>query len=239
MSALPSPEPAPDASESDAPGSASPEPDRRPDAKPVRRRMSGPARRRRIEDAALAVFSAKGYGAASMAEIAEAAGVTRSVLYEHFATKRVLFLTVLGTQNAALVAHMGAAITGRGGRRTRMRATVAAYFDFAEANPTARRLLFDQTDEGDAELAAVRWGIRQTRTRAVMAMMAHDTERAGLDPRSPEAEVLIELLISSLDGVAQWWAHHPDTPRATLETMAADVLWNGLERLNPRRMPPA
>ncbi|MGR7002738.1 TetR/AcrR family transcriptional regulator [Yinghuangia aomiensis] len=73
--------------------------------------MSGPARRRRIEDAALAVFSAKGYGAASMGEIAEAAGVTRSVLYEHFATKRVLFLTVLGTQNAALVAHMGTAIT--------------------------------------------------------------------------------------------------------------------------------
>ncbi|NUP30712.1 MAG: TetR/AcrR family transcriptional regulator [Streptomycetaceae bacterium] len=199
--------------------------------------MSGPARRRRIEDAALAVFSAKGYGAASMGEIAEAAGVTRSVLYEHFATKRVLFLTVLGTQNAALVAHMGAAITGRGGRRTRMRATVAAYFDFAEANPTARRLLFDQTDEGDPELSAVRWGIRQTRTRAVMAMMAHDTERAGLDPRSPDAEVLIELLISSLDGVAQWWAHHPDTPRATLETMAADVLWSGLEGLNPRRDP--
>ncbi|MGR7002739.1 hypothetical protein ACU686_40115 [Yinghuangia aomiensis] len=104
-----------------------------------------------------------------------------------------------------------------------MRATVAAYFDFAEANLTARRLLFDQTDEGDPELSAVRWGIRQTRTRAVMAMMAHDTERAGLDPQSPDAEVLIELLISSLDGVAQWWAHHPDTPRATLETMAADV----------------
>ena len=58
----------------------------------VRRRLSGPARRQRIEAAAVEVFAERGYDATSVGEIATAAGVTRTVLYDHFRSKRELYL---------------------------------------------------------------------------------------------------------------------------------------------------
>ncbi|MFC4620601.1 TetR family transcriptional regulator, partial [Camelliibacillus cellulosilyticus] len=65
-------------------------------------------RHARITEGALTVFAARGYHATAMEEIATAAGVTRSVLYDHFPSKRVLLITVLQEQNALLVEHVGA-----------------------------------------------------------------------------------------------------------------------------------
>ncbi|WP_377323385.1 TetR/AcrR family transcriptional regulator [Pimelobacter simplex] len=109
----------------------------------VRRRLTAPARRERIEAAAVEVFAGRGYDAASVGAIAAAAGVSRTVLYDHFRDKRALYLHVLGTENAAMLAEVGAGITGAGAGRARMRATVAAYLSFAQQRPAARRLLVD------------------------------------------------------------------------------------------------
>ncbi|MFD2357349.1 TetR/AcrR family transcriptional regulator [Nonomuraea ferruginea] len=97
-----------------------------------KKRMRGSARRARITEAALEVFAARGYHATAMEEIAAAAGVTRSVLYDHFPSKRVLLITVLQEQNARLVEHIGARITGTGSPGRRLRATLDAYFSFSE-----------------------------------------------------------------------------------------------------------
>lgn len=194
-------------------------------------RLSAPARRARIIEAALAVFAAKGYQATAMSEIGAAAGVTRSVLYDHFPNKRVLLLTVMQERNAALVEYVGSRITGAGSDEDRMRATIDAYFSFAEAQPAARRLLFDRIDEDDAEIRAVRWGIRESRTRAVTVLLARDVRRLGLVPDSPATEGAVELLIAGLDGMAQWWERHRDVPRKDLVAAAMRVLWTGIGHL--------
>jgi AcrR family transcriptional regulator len=193
-----------------------------------RSRLRAPARRVKIVQAALDVLAATGYHATSMSTIASAAGVTRSVLYDHFPNKRVLLLAVLQEQNAALIEHVGGRITGTGTPEERMRATIDAYFSFAESRPAARRLLFDRTDEDDAEIQTVRLGIRESRTRAVAALLAPDLRRIGLDPDSPTAEAMVELLITGLDGMAQWWARHREVPRAELVSAAMRLLWHGL-----------
>lgn len=193
--------------------------------------MRGSARRARITEAALTVFATRGYHATAMEEIATAAGVTRSVLYDHFPSKRVLLITVLQEQNALLVEHIGARITGSGSPGRRLRATLDAYFSFAEHRPLARRLLFDHTDENDPEIKAVRWGIRETRTRAVAIMLARDLSRLGFDAESEIAQAVVELLLSSTDGLAQWWARHPAVPREELVNAAMRILWNGLSQV--------
>jgi AcrR family transcriptional regulator len=191
-------------------------------------RMKGPERRARILDAALEVFAAKGYQATVLGDIAKAAGVTRSVLYDHFPNKRVLLLTVMQDRNAALLEYVGSRITGQGSAEDRMRATIEAYFSFAEQFPQARRLLFDRIDEDDAEIRTVRWGIREARTRAVMVLLAPDVRKLGLEPEAPATEATVELLIAGLDGMAQWWERHKDVPREDLVTTAMQVLWTGL-----------
>lgn len=197
----------------------------------LKKRMPGSARRARIVEAALEVFAARGYHASAMEEIGVAAGVTRSVLYDHFPSKRVLMITVMQEQNALLVEHVGARITGTGSPGRRLRATLDAYFSFAEDRPAARRLLFDHTDEDDPEIKAVRWGIRETRTRSVAVMLGRDLRRLGLDPETEIAQAVVELLISGTDGLAQWWSRHPGVPREQLVEAAMRVFWNGLSQV--------
>ncbi|MFG2250724.1 TetR/AcrR family transcriptional regulator [Spirillospora sp. NPDC048823] len=196
---------------------------------PPKTRMRGPARRAVITEAALGIFASKGYHGASLGEIASAAGVARTVVYDHFPSKRVLLLAVMQEQNAALVEYVGARITGVGPARERMRSTTDAYFGFAQSKPAARRLLFDRIDEDDPEIRTVRRGIREARTQAVTVLLGGDIRaRVGLDPQEPIAEAMVELLIAGLDGVAQWWEHHPEMPRSVLVEGAMRLLWTGL-----------
>ncbi|SEG08456.1 DNA-binding transcriptional regulator, AcrR family [Thermomonospora echinospora] len=191
-------------------------------------RMRAPARRALITAAALKIFAGKGYHATSLGEIAAAAGVARTVLYDHFPSKRVLLLAVMQEQNAALVEYVGSRITGSGSAEERMRSTIDAYFSFAQSKPDARKLLFDRTDEDDPEIRTVRQGIRESRTRAVTALLAGDMRSVGVDPGEPIAEAMVELIITGLDGVAQWWGRNPQMPRSVLVEGAMRLLWTGL-----------
>ncbi|MEU8802139.1 TetR/AcrR family transcriptional regulator [Spirillospora sp. NPDC048819] len=191
-------------------------------------RLRAPERRALIMAAALKIFAEKGYHGVSLGEIAAAAGVARTVLYDHFPSKRVLLLAVMQAENAALVEHVGSRITGAGSAEDRMRSTIDAYFSFAQSRPDARRLLFDRTDENDAEIRIVREGIRESRTHAVTALLAEDIRAVGVTPGDPIADAMVELIISGLDGVAHWWEDQPDMPRATLVEGAMRLLWAGL-----------
>ena len=55
-------------------------------------RLPAAERRQQLLDVAVATFSEQGYRNTSMNDIAEAAGVTKPVLYQHFPSKRELFL---------------------------------------------------------------------------------------------------------------------------------------------------
>src|SRR5437764_485619 len=58
-------------------------------------RLPAVQRRRQLLDVSLEVFAGRGFHAASMAEVAQAAGVTKPVLYQHFGSKRELYLELL------------------------------------------------------------------------------------------------------------------------------------------------
>ncbi|WP_418059521.1 TetR/AcrR family transcriptional regulator [Pimelobacter simplex] len=197
----------------------------------VRRRLTASARRERIEAAAVEVFAERGYDAASVGEIAAAAGVSRTVLYDHFRDKRALYLHVLGTENAAMLAEVGTGITGAGAGRARMRATVAAYLSFAQQRPAARRLLVDPIPTGDPGLDQAVHAFRTARTQAVATMLGPDLSRAGLAAGTTSAAVVVELLITGVDGVARWWQEHPAASLDEVTDVAAQLLWNGLPRV--------
>lgn len=197
----------------------------------VRRRMSAPARRERIEAAAIEVFAERGYDATTLGDIAGAAGVTRTVLYDHFRSKRELYLHVLGTQNTAMLAEVGSGITGSGPGRERLRSTIAAYLSFAHHRPAARRLLVDPIPPGDPDLEQVLDAIRTARTQAVAAMLAPDLALSGVPAGSTDAAVVVELLITGTDGAARWWRGHPEATLDEVTDIVARLLWNGLPRM--------
>jgi AcrR family transcriptional regulator len=193
-----------------------------------KQRMPAAARRERIVDAALEEFASGGYAGTSMGAIAERAGITRAVLYDHFDSKEALYLALLEERNAAFLTHVAARITGVGGPRERMRETIDTVFAFAESEPASWRLLFAGDISGEGEPARARLQVHTELVGAVAALLAADAQAAGIDPGAREA--MVEMLIAALRGAVDWRARNPGAERGPVVDAAMELLWRGLGR---------
>src|SRR5688500_3047478 len=106
-------------------------------------RLPRPARRAQLLRAALEVFVAQGYHATLMDDIAERAGVSKPVLYQHFPSKLELYLALLDQHVDDLVRQVRAALESTTDNRLRVRASITAYFDFVDREGAAYRLVFE------------------------------------------------------------------------------------------------
>ena len=87
-------------------------------------RMPRGERRAKLLDAANEVFTSRGYHAAAMDDIAEAAGVSKPVLYQHFSSKLDLYLGPPGQQLRTLVDVVREALASTDDNADRVVATV-------------------------------------------------------------------------------------------------------------------
>src|SRR5207247_3126255 len=115
-------------------------------------RLPRSARRKQLLAAAQEVFVAQGYHGAAMDDIAERAGVSKPVLYQHFPGKLELYLALIDAHTDALVATIRNALAATDDNQERVHAVLAAYFDFIDgatgSGPGAFRLIFE-TDLGN------------------------------------------------------------------------------------------
>src|SRR6185503_16678650 len=102
---------------------------------------------------ALGLFAERGFHPTSMHEIAEAAGVTKPVLYQHFGSKRELYLELLEDVGGQLRDAIGKATSGAGGPRQQVEAGFAAYFHFVHRQQAAFQILFGGGSRRDEEFA--------------------------------------------------------------------------------------
>src|SRR5690554_7872818 len=106
-------------------------------------RLPRSARRRQLLAAAQEVFVAQGYHATAMDEIAERAGVSKPVLYQHFPGKLELYIALLETNVEQLVAEVTKAMTSTSDNKQRVYNAVAAYYDFVSSDSGAFRMVFE------------------------------------------------------------------------------------------------
>ena len=106
-------------------------------------RMPRSERRAQLLDAAQAVFVQSGYHAAAMDEIADRAGVSKPVLYQHFPGKLDLYLALLDKHCDTLESLVRAALEVGGDNEVRVERTVAAYFQFVTSAGAAFRMVFE------------------------------------------------------------------------------------------------
>lgn len=195
-----------------------------------RRRLSATARRALILEAGLETFAANGHGSTSMTEIAEAAGVTRAVLYDYFSSKKALFLALLEEQNGIFLGYVAAQIAGEGTAEERMRSTMDAVFRFAEQSPAAWTVLFGNATHGDPEIDAAWRQVFDGRVHTVAALLAADARAAGIDPDGGTFTVMVEMLIAALVGAVEAGRHVRGTTREDLLEAGTALLWRGLSR---------
>ena len=182
------------------------------------------ARRNQLLGAAQEVFVAQGYHAAAMDDIAERAGVSKPVLYQHFPGKLELYLALLDQHCNFLVDAVRAALESTTDNKQRVTATVDAYFAFVEHESGAFRLVFesDLTNE-----RAVRDRVAQAELDCANLISAVIAEDTGL---SPDESMLLAV---GLTGTAQisaryWLASGSPVPRDVAAQLVGQLSWRGI-----------
>ncbi|MFM8946311.1 MAG: TetR/AcrR family transcriptional regulator [Actinomycetota bacterium] len=116
-------------------------------------RLPAPERREQLLSVALTVFARHGYHDTSMNEVAEAAGITKPVLYQHFASKRELFLDVIEEAGRRMISAITTQATTDTDGRRRTELGFRAYFTWVAEDHDAFMLLFGSGSRRDAEFA--------------------------------------------------------------------------------------
>jgi AcrR family transcriptional regulator len=138
-------------------------------------RLPRSARRLQLLRAARDVFVAQGFHAAAMDDIADRAGVSKPVLYQHFPGKRELYLALLEDQVEQLSRRVGEALAATEDNRARVQGAVGAYFDFVGADGEAFRLVFESDLRNDDEVRAVVDRGTRACVEAIAEVIAGDT----------------------------------------------------------------
>lgn len=111
--------------------------------KPRGGRLPRRARRTQLLGAALEVFVAQGYHAAAMDDIAEKAGVSKPVLYQHFPGKLELYLALLDQSCDEIIGNAERALASTDDNKQRVGAAVAAFYEYVDHDAGAFRLVFE------------------------------------------------------------------------------------------------
>src|SRR5580658_2647217 len=171
-----------------------------PHAKTASSRMPRPARRLQLLGAARDVFVSQGYHAAAMDEIAERAGVSKPVLYQHFPGKLELYLALLDESRDALIDTVRTALISTTDNKQRVAATFVAFFDFVSGAGEAFRLVFE-SDLGNEP--AVRERLDATMNACADMVSRVIREDAGI--KDDEAHLLGMALVGMANVTARYW----------------------------------
>jgi AcrR family transcriptional regulator len=185
-------------------------------------RLPAEQRRTQLLSVAVQVFGERGFHATSMDEVAEAAGVTKPVLYQHFPSKRALYRELLDDVDAQLVARLVEATAGAASLRERVEAGFAAYFRFVAENRAAFRLLFGASVRNDPEFAVVA-------ERAIDHIAALIADLIEIDAPAGHRRVLAHAIVGMAEATSRRLTNDdaeddPDRLAAWLSEMA----WFGL-----------
>ena len=191
-------------------------------------RLPAAERRQQLLDVALEVFSRKGFHEASMNDIADAAGVTKPVLYQHFGSKRELYLELLREMGDQLRTAVGKATASAPGPRQQVEAGFEAYFRWVTKNRGGFHVLFAGDTRRDREFVAEVLKVETEIADAIAQLIVVD----GL---SVERRRLLAYGIVGISETTSrhWLADDLDLGPAELAAQVAELAWAGLRGLRP------
>ena len=187
-------------------------------------RLPRRARRAQLLESALEVFVAQGYHAAAMDEIAERAGVSKPVLYQHFPGKLELYLALVDEHAEKLVTSVREALESTTDNRLRVERSLRAYFDFVNDPSGAHQLVLESDLRSEP---AVRERIEAAFAQCVRAIAATIVADTGLP--QDEADLLAVGLMGLAETCSRWWLVNGGAVTAERAIEAtAELAWHGI-----------
>jgi AcrR family transcriptional regulator len=191
-----------------------------------RRRLSKEARRAKLLAAAEEVFGEVGYSGATMELVAARDGVTRSLLYEHFASIDEIYLECHRAAREEMQRRLLEAAASAGpGLEDQLRAGLFAYFGYVGERPQRFRLLYGPGGPG-GPLAEQTAELRFDSAEQIAAVFA------ATAPQIPEDETVAaaHIISGAAEQLARWWRRNPETPVEVLVEWVMTAIWGGVQR---------
>lgn len=192
-------------------------------------RLPAEERRQQLLDVAVDVFARKGYHAASMNDVAEAAGVTKPVLYQHFSSKRDLFVELLTEIGESLRETIAKATSNAEGPRQQIEDGFRAYFLFAAENTSSFTVMFGSGARRDPEFASFALAVENSIAQTVAELIV-------VEGRPAEHRLLLaDSIVGMTEAATRHWLANGSEPDVdTLASQISQLAWSGMRGIrNP------
>jgi AcrR family transcriptional regulator len=188
-------------------------------------RMPRDQRRAQLLDAANEVFTTKGYHAAAMDDIADAAGISKPVLYQHFGSKLDLYLALLDISCDRLVEVVEEAVDSTDVNADRVVAAMGAFYDFVSSASGEFRFVFESDLTGDNSVQKRLWRVNNDIADIIAAVIAEDTALPA-----EQSKLLAISLVGLAQVSARYWvsADSAHIPLADAQHLVATLAWRGI-----------
>ncbi len=186
-------------------------------------RLPAEQRRRQLLQVSCDVFAAGGFHATSMDDVALAAGVTKPVLYQHFPSKRALYVELLHDVARQLLDRLTTATSRAETGRERVEVGFAAYFRFVTSNRAAFRLLFGASVRNDAEFAEIADRVLDDAAELISVWIE-------IEGTPDHREVLAHALVGIAEAASRHALTDPESSQdaAQLARWISELAWFGL-----------
>ncbi len=190
--------------------------------------MTGSERRHQLIDIARGLFAERGYDGTSVEEVAQRAGVSKPVVYEHFGGKEGLYAVVVDREMSALLDGVTASLTNNQ-YRPRVEAVTLALLTYIEERTDGYRVLI--RDSPQSLSPGTYSTLFNDAVSQVASILAGDFSRRGLDPEL--APMYARALVGSVSMTAQWWMEAREPKKEVVAAHLVNLMWNGLTGLEP------
>lgn len=187
--------------------------------------MLRPDRARQLVAVAEQTIAERGFQAVSMEEIAERAGVTKPVLYDHFGSKDGLLAAVVARAGHDLETRVVAAVRTASGAEDALARGLRAYFTFVAEHAPAWSVLLTEAAASAAAASAVE-AIRAEQAELIAGLIAAELSR-DRSRSTPYANALV----GACERLALGARAGPPVDASELTATVMDVMWIGFDRL--------
>jgi AcrR family transcriptional regulator len=192
--------------------------------------MSGKERREQLLDIGRMLFARKGFDGTSVEEIAERAGVSKPVVYEHFGGKEGLYAVVVDREVGRLLDHITESLVGDHHPRELLEQAAGALLDYVEKETDGFRILV--RDSPVASSSGTFATLISDIATQVEHVLAGEFKARDYDPKL--AGLYSQALVGMVALTGQWWLDARKPKRDEVAAHLVNLAWNGLSHLEPK-----
>ena len=193
----------------------------------ARVRMSGKERREQLLDVGRGLFAAKGFEGISVEEIAEKAGVSKPVVYEHFGGKEGLYAVVVDREVRRLLDRITESLSGDH-PRVLLEQAASALLSYIDSETDGFRILV--RDSPVASTSGTFSSMIGDIASQVEHVLAGQFKALGYDPKL--AGLYSQALVGMVALTGQWWLDARKPKRDEVTAHLVNLAWNGLSHLD-------